>query len=77
LYNHIEIENEEGDIVQDSGHGLGWQLAGGVDIPLGNNWSVTPGVKFNALTREIETSGNTSDMDFNYISVRVGIIKTF
>jgi opacity protein-like surface antigen len=77
LYNHIEVENEEGDIIEDSGHGLGWQLAGGVDISLGKNWSLTPGVKYNALSREIEYSGNKSDMDFNYLSVRVGILKRF
>lgn len=77
LYNHIELENEDGDITQDSGHGLGWQLAGGLDISLGKTWSLTPGVKFNALNREIENAGDKTDMDFNYISVRVGILKTF
>ncbi len=77
LYNHIEQENEAGEIIQDSGHGLGWQLAGGLDVSLGKNWSLTPGVKFNALNREIENAGNKTDTDFNYISVRVGILKTF
>jgi len=77
LYNHIEIENEDGEIIEDSGHGLGWQLAGGVDIPLGKNWSITPGVKFNSLTREMQSNETKADMDFNYISVRVGILKRF
>ena len=50
LYNHIEVENDNGDIIGDTGHGLGFQLAAGVDIPLGAKWSLTPGVKYNAVS---------------------------
>jgi len=77
LYNHIEIENEDGDITGDSGHGFGWQLAGGIDINLGSNWSLTPGVKFNALNREIDLDGSSTHLNLNYINLRVGIIKRF
>ncbi len=77
LYNHIEIENSDGDIIADSGHGLGWQLAGGIDVNLGKNWSLTPGVKFNSLSRDIDLEGNTSALDLQYLSVRVGILKRF
>jgi len=77
LYNHIEIENEEGDITEDTGHGFGWQLAGGVDLPLGRNWSLTPGVKFNSLSRDLDMEGTSAQLDLNYISVRVGILKKF
>ncbi len=77
LYNHIEIENEEGDIMYDSGHGMGWQLAGGLDVDLGKNWSLTPGIKFNSLSRDIEFEGADEQMDFNYLSFRVGILKKF
>jgi hypothetical protein len=77
LYNHIEIESEAGDIIYDSGHGMGWQLAGGLAVNLGKNWSLTPGVKFNALSREINFEGADEQMDFNYLSIRVGILKKF
>jgi len=77
LYNHIEIENEEGEITEDTGHGFGWQVAGGVDIPLGRNWSLTPGVKFNSLSRELEIEETTNQLDLNYISVCIGILKNF
>ncbi|MBE0661470.1 MAG: porin family protein [Bacteroidales bacterium] len=77
LYNHIEIENADGDIVKDSGHGFGWQVAGGVEIPLGSNWSVAPGVKFNSLNRDIDLEGSTRELKHNYISARVGIVKRF
>ncbi|MDF1547921.1 MAG: porin family protein [Bacteroidales bacterium] len=77
LYNHIEIENNEGDIIEDTGHGFGFQLAGGIDIPLGSNWSLTPGVKFNSLSRDLDAGTNTLDIKLNYLSVRIGILKKF
>jgi len=77
LYNHIETENSDGVIINDSGHGLGWQVAGGIDVPLGRNWSLTPGLKFNSLSRESDFEGNTKKLNYNYLSLRVGIVKRF
>ncbi len=77
LYNHIETENADGDIINDTGHGIGFQLAGGFDFPLGNNWSFTPGVKFNALTRNTDFEEVSTDLNYNYVSVRVGFVKSF
>ena len=77
LYNHIETENKDGDIINDSGHGLGWQLAGGIELPLKRNWAFVPGVKFNFLNRETEFEEESMDLDYNYVSLRVGFIKRF
>jgi opacity protein-like surface antigen len=77
LYNHIETENADGDITHDSGHGLGWQLAGGVDFNLGKNWSLTPGIKFNSLNRNVENEGVDVPLDLNYLQLRIGILKKF
>jgi hypothetical protein len=60
LYNHIEIENADGDIIGDTEHGLGWQFAAGIDYSLGKNWSITPGLKFNSLARDVEMNGTTT-----------------
>ena len=77
LYNHIETENDEGDIINDTKHGPGFQLAGGIDFNLGNNWSLTPGLKFNYLSPETEYQGTQAQLDYQYISVRIGIGKKF
>lgn len=77
LVNHLEVEDENGDLIVDTKHGLGWQLAGGVEIPLGSNWSITPGVKFNSLSRTSETEDSTIKFDLDYLSIRLGIIKRF
>ena len=77
LYNHIEIENSDGDILDDSGHGPGFQLAAGLDISLGSGWSLTPGLKFNYLSRETGLEGISKQLDYQYLSARVGIARKF
>lgn len=77
LYNHIETENSDGEIIHDTGHGLGFQLAGGIDVPLGKNWSFTPGLKFHALSRDFGYENFTQEIDYNYFSIRLGILKRF
>jgi len=77
LYNHIEVENDNGDILEDTGHGPGFQLAGGIDISLGSGWSLTPGVKFNSLSRETEYEGASKQLEYKYVSARIGILKRF
>jgi opacity protein-like surface antigen len=77
LYNHYEIENEAGEIMIDTGHGLGWQLAAGVDIALNESWHLTPGIKFNALERAYTNASVNSTLRINYLTARIGILKRF
>lgn len=77
LYNHIETENAQGELIDDTGHGFGWQVAAGLDIEMGSNWSLRPGLKFNSLVRESEFEGSVRDLKLNYLSARVGILKKF
>jgi hypothetical protein len=77
LYNHIETENSNGDIINDTGHGLGFQLASGVNYFLGKDWYVTGGLKFNSLSRDTDFEGVNMSLDYQYISFRIGIVKQF
>jgi hypothetical protein len=79
LWNHIELENEEGDLIVDSKHGLGYQLAGGIYIPIGKNWSINTGLKFHSLKRENVAFPYDvkRTLDLKYLSLRVGIVKEF
>jgi len=76
-YNHIEIENNNGDIIIDSGHGLGWQAEAGVVIPLSENFSLLPSVRYRALSRDIEIENINTSVDLNYFSVGVGLSWSF
>jgi opacity protein-like surface antigen len=74
---HIETENNDGEIISDSGHGFGWQAAGGIEVALGKNWSLTPGLKYNFLSRETEFGDVNYQLDHRYVSARLGIVKKF
>lgn len=77
LYNHIETENSEGEIIHDTKHGFGYQLAGGIELNLNQKWSLTPGLKFNSLSRETDFEGNSKPFDLKYISFRIGFVRKF
>ncbi|MEJ5262896.1 MAG: outer membrane beta-barrel protein [Ignavibacterium sp.] len=76
-YNHIEIENNGGDIIIDSGHGLGWQAEAGLVIPLSDKFSLLPSVRYRSLNREININNSNTSVDLNYVSAGVGLSWSF
>jgi hypothetical protein len=76
-YNHIEIENNDGDIIIDSGHGLGWQAEAGLVIPLSERFSLLPSVRYRSLNRDIEIEVASTSVNLNYLSVGVGLSWSF
>jgi hypothetical protein len=76
-YNHIEMENGAGDIVTDTGHGLGWEGGAGLALRLSNQWQVTPGVRFRSLTRDLAIEGPAASADLRYLAVDVGFARQF
>ncbi len=76
LYNHIETESDD-DIINDTGHGFGFQLGGGINYYLGKNWNLMGGVKFNSLSRDTDFKGVSKTLDYQYVSLRVGVVKQF
>ncbi len=76
-YNHIEIENNYGDIIIDSGHGLGWQAEVGLVIPLSDIFSLLPSVRYRSLNREIEINSVSTNVNLTYISAGIGLSWTF
>lgn len=76
-YNHIEIENNNGDIIIDSGHGLGWQAEAGLVIPLSERFSLLPSVRYRSLKRDIDINNVSTSVNLNYVSVGVGLSWSF
>ena len=75
VYNHIETENRDGDIVYDSGHGLGWQVEAGLSIPIGHHdrWQLIPNLRYHALSRDLTSEDVNTTVDLNYFSIGVGV----
>lgn len=77
IYNHVELENSNGDIIEDSGHGLGWEAGVGLAIEVGRGWDIRPRIDYRSLTRKIEIETTSTDIKLNYIKAGVGIVKKF
>ncbi len=77
LYSHIETENNEGEIISDTGHGAGYQVAAGIEVSLGKDWSLAPGLKYNSLSGETEVEGMNYELDLRNVSARMGLVKRF
>lgn len=76
LYNHLEFEDGD-EIVADTGHGLGWEAGAGVMLSLGNDWRLLPGLLYRSLSRDVDMDGVNIDTELTYVSVRMGISKSF
>lgn len=77
IYNHIETENSAGTIINDSGHGFGWQAGLGINLPLGTRFRLTPEIRYRSLARDITLSNTTKAVNLNYLSASVGIAFLF
>ena len=76
-YNHIETENSDGTIINDTGHGLGWQIGGGITIPLSKRLLLIPEVRYRSLSRDIKVEEVSKPVDLNYISTGIGFSFSF
>jgi hypothetical protein len=77
IFNHIEVENDSGDIIADSGHGLGWQIEAGLTVPLGQRWRFVPSVRYRSLSRDIEVNSVNTSVNLSYLSTGVGLWLIF
>ena len=75
--NHIEIENNEGDIVADSKQGLGWEIGAGMVCSLGDCWNLSPGVRYRFLSRDLEIGDSSTPVDLTYLAVEMGLSRSF
>jgi hypothetical protein len=76
-YNHLEIENNDGDIIIDSGHGLGWQTEAGIVIPISDKLSLSPSIRYRSLSRDIEIANANKSIQLNYLSAGIGLSWSF
>lgn len=77
IYNHIEVENVDGEIISDSGHGLGWQAEAGLVIPIIDRINLLPSLRYRSLSRDLEIGNITTSVNQNYVSVGIGLSWSF
>lgn len=77
IYKHIEVENPEGDLIYDTGHGWGWEAKTGLSLSVGNHFNFIPTVKYSTLSRNVEVLTISTAVNLNYLSVGAGLNWTF
>jgi outer membrane protein W len=73
LYNHIEVESTDGAILVDSAHTWGWEFGGGLDLVVGEAWSLTPGVRYRRFEPTARFGGVESPVTLSYLVFDVGV----
>jgi hypothetical protein len=76
-YNHIEIENNDGEIIHDTGHGLGWQVGVGLPIYLNKSLIIIPECRYRSLSRSVDINEVNTPIKLNYIAASVGVSYSF
>lgn len=77
IYNHLEIEGSNGDLLADTGHDLGWEVQTGLAFNLGVGFEVRPLVTYRSLSTTAKIGTVEQDLDLKYIAIGAGIVKTF
>lgn len=77
VYNHLEVENAEGKMTDDSGYGYGWEIEGGIVVPLGSRFNLTPTVRYHSLTRDLKNGNLPTEVNLSYVSAGLGLSYLF
>lgn len=77
VWNHLELEDEDGELIADTGHGLGWEAGAGVTFPLGSRLAFAPGVRYRTLSRDLTISSTTRSVTLSYMAATVGLTIAF
>lgn len=77
LYKHLEIEDSDGALVDDSGHGLGFELGAGLLLPMGERWSLVPAARFRSHSPSFDVGSGTTDGTMSYVGIELGFSRRF
>jgi len=77
VFNHIEVENGNGETVGDSGHGFGWQVEGGLAIAVSKKWNFFSTLRYRSLSRSIGAGSSEISGTLNYLSLGMGVCWRF
>lgn len=77
IYNHIELENDDGDIVADSGHELGWEAGGGLSFAVSDRFALTPGVRYRTFSANLDVGQSDIPVDLSYLTAEIGFMWSF
>lgn len=72
-YNRLEIEDSGGTLVADTDHGAGVEGGFGIVLPFNERWSVSPEIRYRALSRDVTVGDDTTEVRLRYFSLDLGV----
>lgn len=76
-YKHIEVEDADGDLVADSGHGLGFEGGAGLAVAFGEQWQLTPMLRYRSLSRDLDLGVGEQSLELQYVTFELGFSRAF
>lgn len=75
-YEEILLKNEIGATVENTEHGIGFEIDAAVPIDLGQigDWRILPGISYRSLNRDVGVNGS---VDLNYVALDLGVCIHF
>jgi len=77
-YGEMKLYEEDTDhSIGETGHEMGWEVGYAVTITLPNQWVLTPGMTYRSRSADLRVNGVSESVDLNYVTVGVGIARTW
>lgn len=76
-WKHVEVENDAGTIIADSGHELGFEVGLGMSVPLGSAWNFSPALRYRSMSNNLTIATATSAFSLKYTGLEFGISRRF
>lgn len=77
VYDHVELEDAEGEIIEDTGKGWGYRLGLGVDYAITEHIRLRSGLRFLSLDRDATVDETSGTLELRYVSARIGLAIRF
>lgn len=77
LYNHVELEDANGNAIADTDHVWGWEAGAGIDVPIGGSLRLTPGVRYRRFAPMLQLGSASFESTLAYLVVDVGLAVRF
>lgn len=77
IYNHIEVEDDAGDLIVDSGHELGWEAGAGLSIPLSERFALMPGARYRTYSATLSQGTTEVPVDVSYVAAELRLSFIF
>ena len=77
-YDHLELEDASGDIVAGTDRDVGFDIGAGVSIRVAEQWSLTPGARYRAVSHDVQISPSvTEEADLRHVVLDLGVAYRF